>query len=51
MYASPEILLGQNPDEKSDVFSVGLIFYELLLGKLPFKFDNNESLSEYYKKL
>jgi tetratricopeptide (TPR) repeat protein len=35
-YASPEQLQGQAQDRRSDLFSFGLIFYELLSGELPF---------------
>jgi serine/threonine protein kinase len=38
-YMSPEQALGQNLDQRSDIYTAGLIFYELLLGKRPFKAD------------
>ena len=38
-YMSPEQSMGKTLDQRSDVFSVGLIFYELLSGKMPFKAD------------
>src|ERR1700685_620425 len=39
-YMSPEQALAQNLDQRSDVFSVGLIFYELLTGQTPLRADS-----------
>jgi serine/threonine protein kinase/tetratricopeptide (TPR) repeat protein len=38
-YMSPEQALGSELDQRSDLFAVGLIFYELLTGKSPYKAD------------
>jgi serine/threonine protein kinase/Flp pilus assembly protein TadD len=38
-YMSPEQALGSSLDQRSDLFAVGLIFYELLTGKSPYKAD------------
>ncbi|HVO59314.1 MAG TPA: tetratricopeptide repeat protein [Terriglobales bacterium] len=38
-YMSPEQALGTELDQRSDLFTVGLIFYELLSGKMPYKAD------------
>jgi serine/threonine protein kinase/tetratricopeptide (TPR) repeat protein len=39
-YMSPEQGLGKQLDQRSDLFTVGLIFYELLTGKMPYKSDS-----------
>lgn len=38
-YMSPEQALGHELDQRSDLFTVGLIFYELLTAKMPYKAD------------
>jgi serine/threonine protein kinase len=39
MYVAPEILDGENPTKKVDVFAFGLILYELFVGKSVFPSD------------
>jgi len=38
-YMSPEQSMGKTLDQRSDIFAVGLIFYELLTGNTPYKAD------------
>jgi tetratricopeptide (TPR) repeat protein len=43
-YMAPEQALGQEADARSDIFAVGIIFFELLTGTLPFKVDTPDVL-------
>jgi ActR/RegA family two-component response regulator len=36
-YASPEQIDGQDPDLRGDLYSLGVMFYEMLAGALPFR--------------
>jgi len=44
-YMSPEQVLGQPADARSDVFALGATFYELLTGRRPFRGDDLPSLA------
>lgn len=44
-YISPEQARGDFTDAKADIYSVGVLFYEMLTGRLPFQSDNAVSVA------
>lgn len=44
-YISPEQARGDVTNDKADIYSVGVMFYEMLTGKLPFESDNTVSVA------
>ncbi|HSM86479.1 MAG TPA: tetratricopeptide repeat protein, partial [Candidatus Limnocylindrales bacterium] len=36
-YMAPEVLMGETPDRRADIFSLGVVFYEALTGLHPFR--------------
>ena len=44
-YFSPEQAAGEQPTPASDVYSIGIILFEMLTGRLPFEGDNQQQLA------
>jgi tetratricopeptide (TPR) repeat protein/TolB-like protein/tRNA A-37 threonylcarbamoyl transferase component Bud32 len=44
-YIAPEVLLGREPDERADIFSLGVVFYEVIAGEHPFRAQTNIATS------
>jgi tetratricopeptide (TPR) repeat protein len=51
LYMAPEQLTGSAPDERSEVFSVGVLAYELLAGKAPYTATSLDELFQQIVKL
>lgn len=43
-YMAPELLLGQTPGPAADVYSLGVCFYVMLSGRLPYRAESMEEL-------
>lgn len=46
-YASPELIEGRAPDHRSDIYALGITFFELLTGRVPF---DAETLPELFRQ-
>jgi len=48
-YLAPEILYGKSPSPQSDIFSLGVVFYEMIVGVNPFLAENKFQVIEKIK--
>jgi serine/threonine-protein kinase len=48
-YMSPEQTLGQEARASSDLYSVGIVFYEMVTGRLPFEGPGREAVMEQHR--
>lgn len=48
-YMAPEILLGELPDARADLYSLGCIMYEFIFGHVPFEGDSVQDLQMLHR--
>ena len=46
LYSAPEILSGEKYDDKCDIWSLGVTFYQMLFGDHPYMANNNKDFME-----
>ncbi|XP_030077954.1 serine/threonine-protein kinase ULK2 isoform X2 [Microcaecilia unicolor] len=50
MYMAPEVIMSQHYDAKADLWSIGTVIYQCLVGKPPFQANNPQDLRLFYEK-
>lgn len=46
LYLSPEQILGRSYNEKADLWSIGILSYELVVGQMPFQIQDQRQLAK-----
>ncbi|XP_026545716.1 serine/threonine-protein kinase ULK2 [Notechis scutatus] len=50
MYMAPEVIMSQHYDGKADLWSIGTVIYQCLVGKPPFQANSPQDLRMFYEK-
>uniref|UniRef100_A0A8C2ENM0 non-specific serine/threonine protein kinase n=1 Tax=Cyprinus carpio TaxID=7962 RepID=A0A8C2ENM0_CYPCA len=50
MYMAPEVIMSQNYDARADLWSIGTVIYQCLVGKPPFQANSPQDLRMFYEK-
>ncbi|XP_067864549.1 serine/threonine-protein kinase ULK2 isoform X1 [Heptranchias perlo] len=50
MYMAPEVIMSQHYDAKADLWSVGTVIFQCLVGKPPFQANSPQDLRLFYEK-
>lgn len=49
-YMAPELLLTRTPTEQSEIYAIGILMYEMLVGKTPFEGSDQDVISSHISK-